>query len=186
MCKVSGLRNPLNLWWVSNARGKILILRVEAWKEVNHRLLSIDDLKNKGYMSGGELINGSKLLNVVQDIIKQWFEELKRLEIHMGVTTGDIGLFRLYRYRTQTQTSEHRTSPYPSSASPFQGDKYPLSKGGLGDFCYGWFIKRQRLGNLYTGLFDNDSSGTLFNSLDGKGLQFTKGQLTILNSKKMQ
>ena len=101
-------------------------------------ITTIDKVKTTGQVSA-ELINGSKLFNVVQHSSNDGFKNLKGYEIHMGVTTGDIGLFRLSRIT-------HHASPVTV-----------VIDGSLKGNVWGTYIH---------GLFDNDSFRTaLLNSL---------------------
>lgn len=101
-------------------------------------ITTIDKVKTTGQVSA-ELINGSKLFNVVQDSSNDGFKNLKGYEIHMGVTTGDIGLFRLSRIT-------HHASPVTV-----------VIDGSLKGNVWGTYIH---------GIFDNDSFRTaLLNSL---------------------
>ena len=101
-------------------------------------ITTIDKVKTTGQVSA-ELINGSKLFNVVQYSSNDGFKNLKGYEIHMGVTTGDIGLFRLSRIT-------HHASPLTV-----------VIDGSLKGNVWGTYIH---------GLFDNDSFRTaLLNSL---------------------
>ncbi len=101
-------------------------------------ITTIDKVKTTGQVSA-ELINGSKLFNVVQHSSNDGFKNLKGYEIHMGVTTGDIGLFRLSRIT-------HHASPVTV-----------VMDGSLKGNVWGTYIH---------GLFDNDSFRTaLLNSL---------------------
>lgn len=128
------------------------------------------------YQVEAELINGSKLFNVVQDSSNDGFKNLKGYEIHMGVTTGDIGLFRLYRYQNtglRAQSTENPPSP-------------PFNKGELGGFeVLDGSMKGNVWGIYIHGLFDNDSFRTaLLNSLRyRKGLPPIKGTINYFELK---
>ena len=101
-------------------------------------ITTIDKVKTTCQVEA-ELINGSKLFNVVQHSSNDGFKNLKGYEIHMGVTTGDIGLFRLSRIT-------HHASPVTV-----------VMDGSLKGNVWGTYIH---------GLFDNDSFRTaLLNSL---------------------
>ncbi len=135
-------------------------------------ITTIDKVKTTCQVEA-ELINGSKLFNVVQDSSNDGFKNLKGYEIHMGVTTGDIGLFRLYRYQNtglRTQSTENPPSPLPT------GQAGPFNKGELGEFeVMDGSLKGNVWGTYIHGLFDNDSFRTaLLNSL-----RCRKGLLTV-------
>jgi adenosylcobyric acid synthase len=59
-------------------------------------ITTLDKVKTTCQVSA-ELINSSKLFNIVQNGSNCDLKNFKGYEIHMGNTTGDTGLFRIYR-----------------------------------------------------------------------------------------
>ena len=145
-------------------------------------ITTIDKVKTTCQVEA-ELINGSKLFNVVQNSSNDGFKNLKGYEIHMGVTTGDIGLFRLYRYQNtglRAQSTENPPSPLPT------GQAGPFNKGGRGGFeVLDGSMKGNVWGTYIHGLFDNDKFRcTLLNSLrQGKGLPPIDGTINYFDLK---
>jgi adenosylcobyric acid synthase len=91
------------------------------------------------------LINSSKLFNIVQDSSNHEMDNLKGYEIHMGRTTGDIGLFRIKRLSPSSHSS--LVTYHPSQ----------LLNGSRKGNVWGTYIH---------GIFDNDRfRGYIINSL---------------------
>ena len=149
-------------------------------------ITTIDKVKTTCQVEA-ELINGSKLFNVVQNSSNDGFKNLKGYEIHMGVTTGDIGLFRLYRYQnTGLRTQSTENPPNPPLIPPLARGDIEGLKGGVGGFeVLDGSMKGNVWGTYIHGLFDNDKFRcTLLNSLrQGKGLPPIDGTINYFDLK---
>jgi adenosylcobyric acid synthase len=129
-------------------------------------------------------INSSKVFKIVQNSSNCDLKNLKGYEIHMGSTTGDIGLFKLYRLNS----IDH--SP-PTHPSPSRGE----GKGGgeslssefcaLGSEVLDGSQKDNVWGTYIHGIFDNDSfRRELLNSLrEKKGLPIVKEAINYFKLK---
>ncbi len=81
-----------------------------------------------------KVMNSSRLFNIDQDRLDDNLTMLKGYEIHMGVTTGDVGLFKIKRISPHLSLFTHQSSL--------------ILDGSLKDNVWGTYIH---------GLFDNDS-----------------------------
>jgi adenosylcobyric acid synthase len=110
-----------------------------------------------------ELMGGSTLFPALQGSAPSEVKNLRGYEIHMGTTTGDVGLFRLCRSGSSGEAKRTVNNP----PSP------PFSKGGMGGFE---ILDGSAAGNVWGtyihGIFDNDEFRRLFlNSIrEKKGL----------------
>lgn len=98
-------------------------------------------------------IDSSKWFDSVQSISSRQWNHLKGYEIHMGNTTGDVGLFKLRRYENKPDSS--------STAFMKRGvGGFEILDGSVKDNVWGTYIH---------GIFDNDGLRTaVLNSLRKK------------------
>ncbi len=118
-----------------------------------------------------ELINGSRVKGQGSNInLPLTPNPLKGYEIHMGVSTGDIGLFKIRRLQNtehRTKNTEHRTKNTDKNnlGSMFLALGSDILDGSSTGNVWGTYIH---------GIFDNDDfRNAVLNSIrQGKGLQY--------------
>jgi len=150
-------------------------IRIEQREEPNSFLKEVDGM---GFLNinttlertkttcqvSAELINGSKLLNAAQDTPNGDFKNLRGYEIHMGITTGEFGLFKINRLNCLDGLS---------------GLNNIVMDGALNGNVWGTYIH---------GIFDNDEFRSfLLNSLRArKGLTPVNKTISKINSQNSQ